>query len=53
MKYGGTARDEMEVTIRLDREERQEHICSTCPSGLGSWSGSAGARSGSPDVTAR
>jgi hypothetical protein len=31
MKYGGTARDEMEVTIRLDREKRQAHICSTWP----------------------
>ena len=31
MNYGGNARDEMEVTIRLDRGKRQAHICSTWP----------------------
>jgi integrase/recombinase XerD len=29
MNYGGNSQDEMEVTIRLDREERQAHICSS------------------------
>jgi hypothetical protein len=31
MNYGGNSQDEMEVTIRLDREDRQAHICSTWP----------------------
>jgi hypothetical protein len=31
MQYGGVSQDEMEVTIRLDRAERQAHICSTWP----------------------
>ncbi len=31
MRYGGVSQDEMEVTIRLDREDRQAHICSTWP----------------------
>ena len=31
MEYGGMTRDEMEVTIRLERETRQAHICSTWP----------------------
>ncbi len=31
MQYGGVSQDEMEVTIRLDREDRQAHICSTWP----------------------
>ena len=29
LKYGGTSHDAMEVTIRLDRTDRQAHICST------------------------
>ncbi len=29
--YGGVHRDEMEVTIRLDRQDGQAHICSTWP----------------------
>ena len=28
-KYGGTSHDEMEVTIQLDRTDRQAYICST------------------------
>ncbi|MFI5340706.1 MAG: hypothetical protein ACHQ7N_12820 [Candidatus Methylomirabilales bacterium] len=31
MNYGGNAQDEMEVTIRLDRKDRQAHISSTWP----------------------
>jgi hypothetical protein len=31
MQFGGVTQDEMEVTIRLDREDRQAHICSTWP----------------------
>ena len=31
MEYGGITRDEMEVTIRLDRATRQAHICTTWP----------------------
>jgi hypothetical protein len=31
MQFGGVSQDEMEVTIRLDREQRQAHICSTRP----------------------
>ena len=31
MQYGGVSQDEMEVTIRLDRVDRQAHICSTWP----------------------
>ena len=31
MNYGGNSQDEMEVTIRLDRKDRQAHICSTWP----------------------
>jgi hypothetical protein len=31
MNCGGNSQDEMEVTIRLDREDRQAHICSTWP----------------------
>ena len=31
MNYGGNSQDEMEVTIRLDRTDRQAHICSTSP----------------------
>ena len=31
MNYGGNSQDEMEVTIRLDRADRQAHICSTSP----------------------
>jgi hypothetical protein len=31
MQYGGVTQDEKEVTIRLDREDRQAHICSTWP----------------------
>ena len=31
MNYGSDSQDEMEVTIRLDREDRQAHICSTLP----------------------
>ncbi len=31
MNYGGNSQDEMEVTIRLDRQDRQAHICSTWP----------------------
>ena len=31
MNYGGNSQDEMEVTIELDREDRQAHICSTWP----------------------
>ncbi len=31
MHYGGVSQDEMEVTIWLDREDRQAHICSTWP----------------------
>ena len=27
--YGGVARDEQEVTIRLDQQDRQAHIRST------------------------
>ena len=30
-KYGGTSEGEMEVTVRLDRVDRQAHICSTWP----------------------
>ncbi len=31
MNYGGNSQDEMEVTIRLDRPDRQAHLCSTWP----------------------
>jgi hypothetical protein len=31
MNYGGNSQEEMEVTIRLDREDRQAHVCSTRP----------------------
>jgi len=31
MQYGGASLDEMEVTIRLDRETQQAHIRSTWP----------------------
>jgi hypothetical protein len=31
MQYGGVSQDEMEATIRLDRMNRQTHICSTWP----------------------
>jgi len=31
MEYGGISRDEMEVTIRLDRKNRRAYICSTWP----------------------
>jgi uncharacterized protein with beta-barrel porin domain len=31
MEYGGISRDEMEVTIRLDRKDRRAYICSTWP----------------------
>ncbi len=31
MQYGGVSQGEMEVTIRLDREDRQAHICSAWP----------------------
>jgi hypothetical protein len=31
MHYGGVIQDEMEVTIRLDRADRQAHICSSWP----------------------
>lgn len=31
MAYGGISHDEMEVTIRLDRKDRQAHICSMWP----------------------
>ena len=28
---GGVGRDEQEVTIRLDQQDRQAHVCSTWP----------------------
>ena len=31
LEYGGSTREEMEVTIRLDRVTRQAHLCSTWP----------------------
>ena len=31
MNYGGNSQDEMQVTLRLDRGDRQAHICSTWP----------------------
>ncbi len=31
MNYSGNSQDEMEVTIRLDRVDRQAHLCSTWP----------------------
>ncbi len=31
MRYAGVSHDEMEVTIRLDRQDGQAHICSTWP----------------------
>jgi hypothetical protein len=31
MHYGGNSQDKMGVTIRLDCEDRQAHICSTWP----------------------
>jgi hypothetical protein len=31
MNYGGNSQDEMEVTIRIGREDRQAYICSTWP----------------------
>ena len=31
MNYSGNSPDEMGVTIHLDREDRQAHICSTWP----------------------
>ena len=31
MNYGGNSQDEMEITIRLDHEDRQAHVCSTWP----------------------
>jgi hypothetical protein len=50
MGYGGNSQDEMEVTIRLDREDRQAHICSTWPE----WSRKLERLSGSPkQVTER
>ena len=44
MEYGGIPRDEMEVTIRLDRETGQAHICSTRPE----WSRPLGKLYGPP-----
>jgi len=31
MNYGGISQDEMEVTIRLARKDRQARVCSTWP----------------------
>ena len=31
MEYGGLSHEEMKVTIRLDRKDRQAHICATWP----------------------
>jgi hypothetical protein len=31
MTYGGNSQDEMEVTVRLNREDPQAHLCSTWP----------------------
>ena len=31
MNYGGNSQDEMEITIQLDHEDRQAHVCSTWP----------------------
>jgi hypothetical protein len=31
MAYDGIPHDEMEVMIRLDRKQRQAHVCSTWP----------------------
>jgi len=44
MEYGGITRDEMEVTIRLDRATRQAHIYSTWPE----WSRKLERRYGPP-----
>jgi hypothetical protein len=48
MNYGGNSQDEMEVTIRLDREDRQAHICSTWPE----WSRKLDRLYGSPKQVA-
>jgi hypothetical protein len=50
MNYGGVSQDEMEVTIRLDREDRHAHLCSTWPE----WSRKLARLYGSPkQVTER
>ncbi len=47
LAYGGTTRDEMTVTIRLDRADQQAHICSTWPE----WSRKLERQYGSPKKT--
>jgi hypothetical protein len=50
MNYGGNSQDEMEVPIRLDREDRRAHLCSIWPE----WSRKLDRLDGSPkQVTER
>jgi hypothetical protein len=50
MNYGGNSQDEMEARMRLDREDRHAHLCSTWPA----WSRKLDRLDGSPkQVTER